>query len=61
MCESMLSNHLQANWNVRVVSLVHAVLVCIWTLPVLMDPVVQEDKVFGYSRLGSYLYATSTG
>ncbi|KAK9766046.1 hypothetical protein K7432_005166 [Basidiobolus ranarum] len=49
------------NWNIHVVSLVNCIVICVLAYPLHWDPVVAQDKLFGYSNATGETYAVASG
>lgn len=51
----------KADWNIRLVSQLHAILICALSFPLLFDEHLLSDKVFSYSSYSSNVYCIATG
>lgn len=51
----------RANWDIHIVSMVHCVTIVLGALPMLWDPELLQDKVFGYSSWAGNVYAIACG
>jgi hypothetical protein len=49
---NQLDKRRKIHWRIRVISTVHATIATFLALQTLMDPVLQKDKLFGYSMTG---------
>lgn len=56
-----LTPYKQFDWDVHVVSLVHALVVSVLALPLFWDPQLVGDRLFGYSKYGGDVYALTSG
>lgn len=51
----------QPFWNIRVVSTIHATLVCFLAIPMLVDEVLQEDMLYGKTDMSNLLTGIAAG
>src|SRR5262245_54217878 len=56
-----LIGYKRTNWDVHVVSLVHSLVTCYMAYNCISDAILEEDKVFGYTKQAGDVMAVAVG
>ena len=51
----------QFDWNVHIISFIHAIVISLLAIPILQDPVLESNRIFGYSHYAGTVYAITCG
>ncbi|RUS25770.1 DUF887-domain-containing protein [Jimgerdemannia flammicorona] len=51
----------RVNWDIHVVSMAHCIVIILGSVPMLWDPALSKDKVFGYSPWAGNVFAIACG
>ncbi|RUO96146.1 TLC domain-containing protein, partial [Jimgerdemannia flammicorona] len=51
----------RVNWDIHVVSMAHCIVIILGAVPMLWDPALSKDKVFGYSPWAGNVFAIACG
>lgn len=56
-----LKGSVRANWDIHVVSMVHCLTIVTLAYPILSDPLLLKNKIFGYSPYAANVYSVACG